>query len=80
MGAFSEQSAERVGMFLYSYMAAGLGTLSFAVHTVCMNLCDIYYSFAQGMGKASLVLSASHLAAANRFFAFFDSLYFVYYF
>ncbi len=63
VGAFSEQSAERVGMFLYSYMAAGLGTLSFAVHTVCMNLCDIYYSFAQGMGKASLVLSASHLAA-----------------
>lgn len=57
-GTLAEQGAERVGMFLYSRLAAGLGTMPFAVHTVCMNLCDLYYCFAQGMGKASLALSA----------------------
>lgn len=57
IGVFTEQSAERIGMFLYSYMSAGLGVLPFAVHTVCMNLCDLYYCFAQGLGKSSLALS-----------------------
>ena len=56
-GVLTEQGAERVGMFLYSRMAAGLGVVPFAVHTVCMSLCDFYYSFCQGLGKASLALS-----------------------
>lgn len=56
-GVLAEQSAERVGMFLYSRMAAGLGEMPFAVHTICMNLCDLYYNFAGGMGRASLSLS-----------------------
>lgn len=56
-GTLTEQSAERVGMFLYSRIAAGLGEIPFAIHTICMNLCDIYYCFAGGMGKASLSLS-----------------------
>lgn len=57
LSALAEQSTERVGMFLYSRMAAGLGTIPFAVHTICMNLCDVYYCFAQGIGKASLSLA-----------------------
>lgn len=57
VGIFTEQSAERIGMFLYSYLSAGLGVLPFAVHTICMNLCDLYYCFAQGLGKSSLTLS-----------------------
>ena len=64
-GVFVEQSAERTGMFIYSRMVASLGTLPFAVHTICMNLCDLYYSFAQGMGKASLVLSSRYTAKKN---------------
>lgn len=65
-GAFAEQGVERIGMFLYSRMTAELGTLSFAVHTICMNLCDLYYSFAQGMGKASLVLAGRAVGAKDK--------------
>ena len=65
-GAFAEQGVERVGMFLYSRMAAELGTTAFAVHTICMNLCNLHYSFAQGMGKASLVLAGQTLGAEDR--------------
>lgn len=65
-GAFGEQGVERVGMFLYSRMAADLGTTAFAVHTICMNLCNLHYSFAQGMGKASLVLAGQTLGAGNK--------------
>lgn len=64
-GAFAEQGVERAGMFLSSRMTAELGTLPFAVHTICMNLCDLYYSFAQGMGKASLVFAGQSLGAGN---------------
>lgn len=65
-GTFTEQSAERVGMFIYSRMVAGLGILPFAVHTICMNLCDLYYNFAHGMGKASMVLSGHNIGAKDR--------------
>lgn len=65
-GAFAEQGVERVGMFLYSRMIADLGTIPFAVHTICMNLCNLYYSFAQGMGKASLVLAGMSLGAQDK--------------
>lgn len=57
-GIFLEQGSERIGMVLYSRMAAGLGTVPFVVHSICMNVCDIYYNFAQGMGKASTVLAS----------------------
>lgn len=65
-GAFAEQGVERVGMFLYSRIIADLGTVPFAVHTICMNLCNLYYSFAQGMGKASLVLAGRSLGAQDK--------------
>lgn len=51
----SEQGSERIGMVLFSRMAAGLGTVSFAVHSICMNICDIYYDFIMGFGKAGMV-------------------------
>lgn len=56
-GVFAEQGFERVGMVLYTRMAAELGTVPYAVHAVCMNFCDFYYSFAGGLGKASMVLA-----------------------
>ena len=65
-GTLTEQSAERVGMFIYSRMIAGLGILPFAVHTICMNLCDLYYNFAHGMGKASMVLSGHNMGSNDR--------------
>ena len=51
----SEQGSERIGMVLFGRMAAGLGTVPFAVHSICMNICDIYYDFMVGFGKASMV-------------------------
>lgn len=54
---FSEQGAERIGMVLFTRMAAGLGTVPFAVHSICMNICDIYYDYVMGLGKASMVLA-----------------------
>lgn len=54
---FSEQGSERIGMVLFVRMVADLGTLPFAVYSICMNICDIYYDWALGMGKASMVLS-----------------------
>lgn len=65
-GTLTEQSAERVGIFIYSRMVASLGILPFAVHTICMNLCDLYYNFAHGMGKASMVLSGHNIGANDR--------------
>ncbi len=55
LSIFSEQGFERVGMVLYTRMVAELGTTAFAVHSICMNLCDFYYSFAGGFGKAGMV-------------------------
>ncbi len=51
----SEQGSERIGMVLFGRMAASLGTVPFAVHSICMNICDIYYDFMVGFGKASMV-------------------------
>ena len=56
-GIFLEQGFERIGMFLYSVMTAMLGMTDFAIHNICMTLCDIFYSFGQGFSKSSLALS-----------------------
>lgn len=62
---FSEQAVERFGMFAYSRMVANLGASSFGVHNICMGLCDVYYSFAQGMGKAALIRAGTDLGATG---------------
>lgn len=56
-GVFSEQGCERIGMVLYTRMAAELGTIPYAVHAICMNFCDFYYCFAGGLGKANMALA-----------------------
>ena len=57
LSILSEQGSERVGMVLFSRMAAGLGTIPFAVHSICMNISDVYYDFIMGFGKASMVMA-----------------------
>lgn len=64
LSVFSEQGFERLGMVLYTRMVAELGVLPYAVHAVCMNFCDFYYSFAGGLGKASMIL-AGHAYGAK---------------
>lgn len=61
-GIFLEQLSERLGMFLYAKFAASLGTAQFAAHSIGMNICDMYWAFAQGMSKASMTLSSELFA------------------
>ena len=61
----SEQGSERIGMVLFSRMAAGLGTVPFAVHSICMNICDVYYDFIMGFGKASMVEAGQSLGKGS---------------
>ena len=65
-GIFSEQGFERVGMVLYTRMTAELGTVSYAVHAICMSFSDFFYTFSGGLGKASMVL-AGHNGRPEKF-------------
>ena len=64
---FSEQGFERIGMLIFARIAADLGTVGFAVHNICMNICDIYYCFAVGFGKASMVLAGQSCGRGSVF-------------
>ena len=65
-GVFGEQGFERIGMVLYTRMTAELGTIPYAVHAVCMNVCDFYYCFAGGLGKASMVLAGQSIGKNDK--------------
>lgn len=56
-GIFSELGAERIGMVIYSRITADLGTLAFAVHSICYNISDFAFDFIFGFGKANMVLA-----------------------
>ncbi len=59
--SFGEQICERFGMFVYTRMVAQLGVVALATHYVCMNLCDIFYSFDMGLGYAGASLTGQNL-------------------
>lgn len=61
----SEQGFERLGMLLFTRMAAGLGTVPFAVHSICMSVVNYYWDFATGLGKANMVLAGQSFGAKN---------------
>ena len=54
--ALVEQVFLRVGFFIYSRLAANLGTVEFATHQVCMSLIHISFAFGDGFGVASTSL------------------------
>ena len=54
--SLGEQFFERFGMYTYTMIVASLGAVPLAAHYVCMNLMDIFYYFAMGLGFAG----ASH--------------------
>lgn len=64
-GVFTEQAVERFGMFAFSRLVAGLGPGMLSVHNICGGLCDIYYCFSQGLGKASLVQAGNDLGTSR---------------
>lgn len=64
-GVFSELGAERIGMLAYGWMTARLGTLPYAVHSICYNICDFSYDFIFGFGKANMVLAGQARGACD---------------
>lgn len=64
-GVFSELGAERIGMLFYARMTADLGTLAYAVHSICYNICDFSYDFSFGFGKANMVLAGQARGAGR---------------
>lgn len=56
--SLGEQFFERFGMYTYTMIVASLGAVPLAAHYVCMNLMDIFYYFAMGLGFA---LSLIHI-------------------
>ena len=64
-GVFSELGAERIGMLAYGWMTARLGTLPYAVHSICYNICDFSYDFIFGFGKANMVLAGQARGARD---------------
>ena len=58
----SEQGFERLGMVLFTRMAAGLGTVPFAVHSICMSVVDYYWDFATGLVCAGILRGSGKTA------------------
>lgn len=54
--AMIEQVALRAGFILYAVFVAGLGTLAFAAHQICMQFLNISFSFGDGLGVAGTSL------------------------
>lgn len=61
ISAFSEQLFERIGMWIYTVLVADLGTVALATHFICMELCNISYALAMGLGRASTSLTGQKL-------------------
>lgn len=60
------KAAERFGMFTFARLVAGLGAGALGIHNICGGLCDIYYSFSQGLGKAALVQTGEAFCSKNK--------------
>ena len=61
--ACAEQVAMRIGFFLYAKIVAGLGTIPFATHQVCMSIMSISFGFGDGFSVASATLVGQSLGA-----------------
>ena len=63
LSACAEQGAMRIGFLLYSMLVAGLGTIPFATHQVCMSILSISFGFGDGLAIASATLVGQSLGA-----------------
>ncbi len=63
LSACAEQGAMRIGFLLYSMLVAGLGTIAFATHQVCMSILSISFGFGDGLSIASATLVGQSLGA-----------------
>lgn len=56
-----EQVFMRVGFFAYAKIVAGLGTIAFATHQICMNIINLSFAFGDGLGVAASSLVGQSL-------------------
>lgn len=61
--AMVEQVFMRIGFFSYTKIVAGLGTVAFAAHQICMNIINLSFAFGDGLGIASSALVGQNLGA-----------------
>jgi putative MATE family efflux protein len=60
-GSMVEQVGLRIGFFLYARVVADLGTLQFAAHSIAMQLMNLSFTFAEGIGAATTSLVGQNL-------------------
>jgi putative MATE family efflux protein len=60
-GSAIEQVGLRIGFFLYARVVADLGTLQFAAHSIAMQLMNLSFTFADGIGAATTSLVGQNL-------------------
>jgi putative MATE family efflux protein len=60
-GGMLEQVAFRIGFFAYARVVADLGTDAFAAHQIAMQLMNLSFTFADGIGAASTSLVGQNL-------------------
>lgn len=63
--ALLEQFCLRLGGFIYARLAAGLGTVIFAAHQICVNITNILFSFFDGSVAAAAALTGRGMGAKN---------------
>ncbi|MBC8547265.1 MATE family efflux transporter [Clostridiaceae bacterium NSJ-31] len=61
--AMVEQVFMRFGFFSYAKIVAGLGSVAFATHQICMNIINISFSFGDGLGIAASSLVGQSLGS-----------------
>lgn len=61
--AFVEQVFMRIGFFTTNKLVAGLGTIDFATHQICMNIVNISFAVGDGLGIAASTLVGQSLGA-----------------
>lgn len=61
--SFMEHLFERTGLFIFSRLIAGLGTVAMGTHHYCIIIWDLYYYFGVGMGQASASFTGRSLGA-----------------
>ena len=60
-GSIIEQVCSRIGFFLNAKAIAGLGTIPYATHIICMHVVNLSFSIGNGMGIASSSLVGQNL-------------------
>ncbi|ODU55814.1 MAG: hypothetical protein ABT01_05350 [Clostridium sp. SCN 57-10] len=61
-----EQIFVRVGFFLFAKIIAGLGTVAFSTHQVCMNMMNLSFAFGDGLAVSASALVGQSLGKRRR--------------